>query len=232
MKLISFIAGIMMLCLTCQSKQGSGNENVSNPNNHEVIVKEVVQVSGYTYLNVTENGKDLWLAGPTSDAKVGETWYYEKGFEMTNFKSKELNKTFESIMFIEKISKEPFPDPKTAKATSPGSSKSNITKKEIKISPASGGISISELYSGKESFSGKTVKIKGLVTKFSPAIMGINWIHIQDGTESKGSFDLTVTSNSVVNVGDTLTFEGSITLNKDLGYGYFFDIIMENATIK
>jgi adenylate cyclase len=152
---------------------------------------------------------------------------------MTNFKSKELNRTFESIMFIEKISKEPFQDLRSNKATSPGSSsRANITKKDINISPAPGGIRISELYSGKESFAGKTVKIKGQVTKFSPEIMGTNWIHIQDGTESEGNYDLTVTSNSVVNVGDTVTVEGSITLNKDLGYGYFFDVIMENAVIK
>jgi len=62
--------------------------------------------------------------------------------------------------------------------------------------------------------------------------MGKNWIHIQDGTDYKGSFDLAITSAISVMVGDTLTFEGKITLDKDLGYGYFFDVLMEDAQVK
>jgi hypothetical protein len=231
MRLLSIMTIIVVTFLACQSKQGLKQSDMTNPNNHKVVVKEVLQVKGYTYLKVNESGKDLWLAVPTLEAKEGDTYYYEKGFEMTNFKSKELNRTFETITFLERASKEPIASAKSTQVVSPGSSKSNIVKKEIKITPADGGISISQLFSAKESYAGKKVRIKGQVTKFSPAIMGTNWIHIQDGTDYNGSFDMTLTSNKVVNPGDTLTFEGKITLNKDLGYGYFFEVIMEDATV-
>ena len=79
---------------------------------------------------------------------------------------------------------------------------------------------------------GKTAKIKGQVTKYTPAVMGKNWIHIQDGSDFNGKFDLTVTSLNDVKVGDVVTLEGKISLNKDLGYGYFFDVIMEDAVLK
>ena len=62
--------------------------------------------------------------------------------------------------------------------------------------------------------------------------MNKNWIHIQDGTDFSGKFDLTVTSDKEVSVGDIVTLEGKIALNKDLGYGYFFDVIMEDAIKK
>ena len=73
------------------------------------------------------------------------------------------------------------------------------------------------------------MKIKGQVTKFSPNIMGKNWVHIQDGTNDSGNYDLTVTTNDVVKVGDVVTFEGTIVLKKDFGAGYFYEVIMEDA---
>jgi len=33
-------------------------------------------------------------------------------------------------------------------------------------------------------------------------------------------------------VGDIVTIEGKIALNKDFGYGYVYDVIIEDATIK
>ena len=59
--------------------------------------------------------------------------------------------------------------------------------------------------------------------------MGKNWVHIQDGTEFEGGYDLTITTNQMVSLGETVTFEGKIVLNKDFGYGYFYNILMEDA---
>jgi hypothetical protein len=59
--------------------------------------------------------------------------------------------------------------------------------------------------------------------------MGKNWIHVQDGSEFNGEFDLTITTNAVAEVGQTITFEGTIALDKDFGYGYVYSILMEDA---
>jgi hypothetical protein len=87
------------------------------------------------------------------------------------------------------------------------------------------------LFSKKDSYAGKTVKIKGQVTKYSPEIMNKNWIHLQDGTQEQGKFDLVITSAAAVQVGDVVTFEGKIILNKDFGYGYKFDVMMEDGSV-
>jgi hypothetical protein len=61
--------------------------------------------------------------------------------------------------------------------------------------------------------------------------MGKNWVHIQDGTEYQGGFDLTITTDGQVAVGETVTFEGKIVLDKDFGYGYSYPVLMEEAKI-
>jgi hypothetical protein len=61
--------------------------------------------------------------------------------------------------------------------------------------------------------------------------MNVNWFHIQDGSDFNGEFDLTVTSTEEVKIGDIITLQGKVTLNKDFGAGYFYNIIVENATL-
>ena len=58
-----------------------------------------------------------------------------------------------------------------------------------------------------------------------------NWIHIQDGTEFDGKFDLTITTDQEVKVGDKISVEGNVHLDKDFGFGYFYDVIVEDAKI-
>jgi len=53
-----------------------------------------------------------------------------------------------------------------------------------------------------------------------------------DGAASNGKFDLTITSLSKVKTGDVVTFEGKVSLNKDFGYGYVFEVMLEDATLK
>jgi hypothetical protein len=104
-----------------------------------------------------------------------------------------------------------------------------VIKKDVKIEPCNGCTTISNLLSNKQSFSGKIIRVKGVVTKYNPQIMNRNWIHIQDGSEFQGGFDLTITTDKSVSLGDTVTFEGKIALDKDFGYGYFYTILMEDG---
>lgn len=108
-----------------------------------------------------------------------------------------------------------------------------VTTEKINISvePAEGCITIANLFENKKSYSGKTVKVKGQVTKINTQIMGKNWIHIQDGSEFQGEFDLTLTTDANINVGETVTFEGKIVLDKDFGYGYSYDVLMEESKV-
>ncbi len=248
MRIILSLIGVLFFLTACQSGQNSGN-GVKN-GIHTAVVQEVIQAGQYTYLKVKEGDAELWLAVTAMQAEVGKTYYYKDGMEMTNFHSKELNRDFPTVYFINELSTDP--EMKASTQQTPGHGqmggmdnqggmgnqgatqgvKPQIEKQDVKVTPATGGITIADLYSKKDQYSGKSVKIKGKVVKFSPEIMGKNWIHIQDGTDSKGDFDLTVTSSATAKVGDVVTIEGKVALDKDFGAGYFYKVIVEDATIK
>lgn len=198
---------------------------------HKVTVEEVLNAAGYTYLLVSEGRKEQWIAVNEMEANIGTTYYYQGGLKMTNFKSRELDRVFESVIFLDEISLEPPLPPEEVSLSMAHSETIPVEKLNISVETAKDGISIADLVSKKESYEGKTVRIRGQVTKYNAAIMDKNWIHLQDGTEHEGTFDLTITSDSEVETGKTLTFEGRIALDKDFGFGYYYEIIMEDAKI-
>lgn len=102
---------------------------------------------------------------------------------------------------------------------------------EVKIEPSEGVTTLSDLFSNKKNYSGKTVKVKGKITKVNPSIMGKNWIHIQDGTSFEDQYDLTITSDFIPEVGSIITVEGIIALDKDFGYGYTYPVLMEEGKL-
>ena len=108
---------------------------------------------------------------------------------------------------------------------------------EIKVEKATGdnAYNVSEIFTETEKLNGKTVRIQGKVVKFSPMIMGRNWIHLQDGTGDpmSNTHDLVVTTSEQVKVDDVITIEGTLAFNKDFGAGYKYVAIVEEAkTVK
>ena len=57
-------------------------------------------------------------------------------------------------------------------------------------------------------------------------------VHIRDGSGAAGTNDLTVTTTAVVNVGDVIVVEGQLVTDKDFGYGYTYEVLVEDATVK
>jgi hypothetical protein len=214
-------------------------QNLANPATHEVKVSEVVQTSNYTYLKVSDNGAENWIAVTSQEAAVGETYYYEQALEMKNFKSKELDRTFETIYFVQGLSKQPGAAPAAGMGGGMGANMAaghkgkpaDAQKGGISVAPAEGGISIAKLFVSRNDYSGKKVKIKGQVVKVNEEVMGKNWIHIQDGTKDGENFDLTITTLDKAAIDEVVTFEGTITLNKDFGYGYSYEVIMEDTKL-
>lgn len=238
------ILSLILLVVSCQGKPKviqPISETTSVPSDteqdprmkvHEVVVKDFLHASRYTYLNVTEGDKDFWIAIPYTEVQNGETYYYRGGVLMYNFESKEHNRVFETLYLVSGVSKTPDLDHPLA-GNHPHSSEPQVTP-ITSIEPVSGGTTISELFADPTSFSEKTVTVKGQCVKVNRNIMGKNWIHLQDGSKDSGDnyLDLTVATMEEVNVGDIVVFEGKIATNKDFGAGYRYDLIMEEATLK
>ncbi len=197
---------------------------------HKIQVTEIIDGNQYIYFKALENGEESWYSTLKTQIEVGETYYFENPLEMTNFTSKELNKTFEIIYFLNQISSSPDLEVKMD-INQAHSGMGKEQPYDVKIEPIEGALTIAELFAEKEKFAGKMVKIKAQVTKYNQGIMKTNWIHLQDGTQHNGKFDLTVTGNILTNVGDVIVVEGVVAINKDFGAGYSYDIIVEDVKI-
>ena len=143
---------------------------------------------------------------------------------MKDFHSKELDRTFDLVLFVGNLSNQPIPARPTAanpSMTMPQaqSSKTPPMKQDIKIEPIDGSIPLVDLFEKSESYAGKTIKVVGKVTKFNASIMGRNWVHIQDGTGNDEFFDLTITTQDEAGLEDIkLTLEPRRMLQNMTGY--------------
>ena len=229
------IAGLILIVASCN------NNSISEFT--DVKVKEVKQVGSYTYLFVKAKGHAYWIAVPTMDAAPGDSYHYLGGMWMTDFYSQELDKTFDKVLFLESIfagtsssgqGSQVSIDPGIMQAphgasTSHGG-KVDVEKSKIEVEAAEGALSLADLFSDPTAYEGKSIRVTGEVVKYNEAIMSLNWIHIQDGTEFEGKFDLTATSSESFKVGSVVTIEGVLALNKDFGYGYSYEVLLEQTT--
>ena len=214
-----------------RQQQVQNQQGVTAADLHTVVVQEVIQATSYTYLKVREADSDFWMAIAKRDIQAGTTISFAGGLEMNNFESRDLQRTFETIYLVDRIVDGGAPASPQSMSM-PHGMKPELEKKEISIEPADGGITIGELFANRDAYAGKNVLIRGQVTKVNRAIMDRNWVHLQDGTGDSGGFDLTVTTADQVNAGDVVTFEGKITLNRDFGAGYSYEVLMEQAKLR
>jgi len=66
-------------------------------------VLSTINASQYTYLEVMQGKKALWIASTTVAAKKDDVVRFDDGMIMTNFYSNTLKRTFPSIAFVNRI---------------------------------------------------------------------------------------------------------------------------------
>jgi len=200
-------------------------------------VVETMNTSGYTYVQVDTGSEKIWAAAPEFKVAIGDSVVVPEGMAMTDYESKTLNRKFDVVYFVDAImvggamptsadDEAPAGHPQVTVAPG-GENAVDLSG----ISKASNGKTVAEIYAEKTTLSGKDVAVRGKVVKFSPQIMGTNWIHLQDGTGDASTNDLTVTSSDMVNIGDTILVTGKLTTDKDFGYNYKYDVIIEDAKV-
>lgn len=238
MRQVIFFA-IAIFCLSCEPRQGQQVEEAppstsTATNVNEIVAAEVIQANSYTYIKGDVKGKETWIAILKRDVEVGKTYYYGQSMEMKNFKSKDLDRTFETILFLEGIMDTPNGNVQAGVMMPKDDNhkkKDGVPRQEMNIQHTDGETPIGDLYDNKASLSSKKVTVKGVVTKFNPDIMDRNWVHIQDGTGGLSTFDLTITTSDQVQIGSIASFEGTVAIDKDFGHGYKYALILEDATL-
>lgn len=224
-----------------------GPEQMRSTQQIHGTVLEALDASRYTYIHVDTGAEKVWAAAPQFQVNVGDHVTFPQGMAMANFHSESLNRDFGQVYFVSAVRVEvaghgkahgPGPEEAPAGEASPSQADTGAVKKPVKapvdlsgIIKADGGVTIAEIYADSTTLAGKEVVLRGKVVKFSPQILGTNWIHIQDGTGEAGKNDLTVTTSDSAKMGDTVLVKGVLATGKDFGGGYRYEVIVENAAV-
>ena len=218
--------------LSNEDEQTSSQVLAQEP--HVGKVAETMNSGGYTYILLQTKTKMSWVAIPESKVSVGEDVVLAAGFEMIEYKSPSLDRTFDSILFSEGLISQGGSAPegtKSQKKTLGSSGAKPSEQKDIKVEKAEGdnAYTVEELFARRKELDNKDIVLKGEVVKVTARIMNKNWLHIQDGTGSaqNGDNDMVVTTMDLPSVGDTVTVKGVLFSDKDFGSGYRYDAIVE-----
>lgn len=196
-------------------------------------VAEHLSASPYVYLRIQTAKGDVWAAVPETKVENGAQVTVFNPMLMTKFESKSLKRTFDEVYFGT-LTSAAAPAPAAA-ANAPVGTPPSPAVNVGKVDKATGpdARTVAEVWAQKASLAGKTVTVRGVVVKYNDAVMGKNWIHLQDGSgdAAQGTHDITVTSLDPATKGATITITGTVRTNRDFGAGYSYAVIVEDAKV-
>ena len=200
-------------------------------------VTDTISVGKYIYLQLDEQGEEIWLATQQLPVSPGDEVEYLGGDLMQDFYSKSLDRTFDSIRFVSRLQVLDRDNASTGQAMPADEYHQNVARgKTAAVAPKRGdvtraedGKTIEELFAAGEKLTGETVILRAVVMKVSNNIMGKNWITLQDGTGTAPDDKLTVTTSETVPVGEEVIVEGIVRTNVNLGAGYHYKVLLDNA---
>lgn len=183
-------------------------------------VVETFNANGYTYVQLDTGAEKIWAAGPATTLEPGMELSISTQMPMHQFHSKALGRDFDRIYFVNRFEGDAAPAAKTP-AVPAGEPLAGIE-------PLAGGQTVAQIRADKQALAGQRVRLRAKVTRYTPKVMGMNWLHVQDSSSAE---DLTVTTQAEAAVGDLLTLEGVLALDKDFGAGYVYELIIEGAEL-
>jgi hypothetical protein len=208
-------------------------------------VVETMDSGGYTYVRLKTASGETWAAVIQAKVEAGAELTVVGSAWMENFESKTLGRKFDRILFG---SLETAATPAAAAAAlppghpNPGAAGApwhpapvrGAELDPIKVEKAAGGLTVAEIHAQRAELAGQTVLVRGKVTKFLSGILDRNWLHLRDGSGSleKHDDDLTVTTKQAVVAGDVVLVRAKVSVDRDFGAGYVYQVILEDARIE
>jgi hypothetical protein len=191
-------------------------------------VLETMDAGGYTYLRLQTGAGPVWAAVTQAKVAKGDRVSVEGAITMEDFQSPTLGRRFDRIVFGALASKGAG-IPGHAAIAGPA----EVGPIKLSRAPSPDGKTIAEVFAGRAGLEATPVAVRGKVVKFSPGIMGRNWLHLRDGTGSpeRRDHDLTVTTDDTAAVGDVVLVRGIVRKDRDFGAGYTYLVIVEEAKL-
>jgi hypothetical protein len=194
-------------------------------------VAETILVESYVYVRLEEDG--TWLAAAPTPVAVGDKVEYAAGIQMGEFHSTSLNRTFDSIVFVGSLKVASRLADGHALAGDPHAVRNSATAPPPaagEIPPLEGGRTIGEIHAASAELDDQEVALRARVVKVSEGILGRNWITLQDGTGQAPADKLIATSDHLAEVGEVVAVSGTLRSDVDLGSGYRYGVLLEEAS--
>ncbi len=188
---------------------------------------ETFNSGGYTYAHLKTDSGDVWAAGPKTSIHKSDKVSFIGKVAMIDFYSKSLDRKFKNIYFVDAYiingvsTRDMAIDPHKKVDQQPIAALKPFAK-------VKNGQNVTEILANKDKLAGKTVKIRGQVSKYTASVMGKNWLHIRDSSSNQ---DITITTDANAQLNDVVIAEGQLVLNKDYGYGYVYEVLIEDAKL-
>jgi len=191
-------------------------------------------VASYTFVQIDTGDGVVWAAAPRTQVKEGDTVLLPDGSPMPEFYSPSLDRRFDIIYFASSMQVHPSGGTVSMGLDEHCPPGENLGA-EVDVSGterAPGGLTIGEILERAAGLAGDQVSLRGKVVKCSRGILGRTWIHVRDGTLGPGGAgDVTITTQGTAAVGDTILVRGTVVLDRNFGYGYRYDLLIEDASI-
>ena len=227
MKLSAVLAALVLSIATLGAQAAAPPAGVSG----EVL--EALPVEGYTYLRLKTKEGEVWAAVPTTAKKKGDQVTIVNSMVMQNFESRTLKRKFDKILFGSLADSSGAPV--AAAMPQPAATPQPTAAPVAKVPKATGADArtVAEVVQGRTALKDKPVLVRGQVVKVNLGIMGKNWIHLQDGsgTAANGSNDILVTTQDEAKVGDIVNAKGVVRNDVDLGSGYNYAVLIQEAKL-
>jgi hypothetical protein len=199
-------------------------------------VLETMDAGSYTYLRLRTKDGEIWAAVMKAPVKKGAQVTIQNPMLMTQFESKTLKRTFDKIMFGTLGGAGTAASPGADYATAHSAMVKSGDEAVEKIARLTGpdARTVAEIAAQRAQLKGKTASVRGKVVKFTANVMGKNWAHLRDGSGSAadGSNDLLVTTKQPVQVGDVVIASGTVRTDVEVGAGYAYKFMLEDATLR
>lgn len=253
MNRLKCLSTILLFCLVLPSLGAAASKEILTGT---VIFTETA--GNYTFIELKQEEKKLWLASAPFEVAVGDQIEYAGGVPMSDFHAKALDRTFEEILFLTNIRKvvdEPeegagaavMPDDDLHRNLDPQAPAGmpaddlhrNLAPQAAdtalptagEVTRAAGDLSIAELYEKRADLNGKTVSLRAKVIKVSNNIKGKTWLTLADGTGAAPDNVLRVVTGGNAQIGQVLTVRGIVRVDVDLGAGYKYKLLIDEAEL-
>ena len=215
----------------------------------EGTVEEVIHAGRHIYVRVQTGEELVWIAVADFDGKPGDKVIVPQGVPVADLHSKELKRTFKMIFFVGGIrrlennaeSSEKLKLPQGHLTTAPAENRMMHPSIEDfstgpavdigKVEKAEGGKTVFDIISERKNLAGQYILVRAKVTRFTPDIMGKNWIRVRDGSGDQGQNELVVTTDDTTRIGDVILIRGIVSVDRNFGFGKIYQVIVENAQI-